>query len=81
MITKILNDEERKMFNKIYEIKSEIVFIKKSGNRYYVSINANKYIRLKSGVAKLFIWHHLLSCVKLKTIYEICMQFILIKSI
>lgn len=56
MITKILNDEERKMFNKIYEIKSEIVFIKKSGNRYYMSINANKYIRLKSGVAKLFIF-------------------------
>lgn len=55
MITKILNDEEREMFNKIYEIKSEIVFVKKSGHRYYVSINTNKYIRLKSGIAKLFI--------------------------
>lgn len=55
MFTKILNDEEREMFNKIYEIKSEIVFIKKSGNRYYVSINANKYIRLKSDIARLFI--------------------------
>lgn len=55
MITKILNDEEREMFNKIYEIKSEIVFIKKSDRRYYVSINANKYIRLKSDIAKLFI--------------------------
>ncbi len=54
MITKILNDEERRMFNKIHEIKSEIVFIKKSGNKYYVSINVNKYIRLKSDIAKLF---------------------------
>lgn len=41
MFTKILNDEERKMFNKIHEIKSEIVFIKKAGNKYYVSINAD----------------------------------------
>lgn len=55
MFTKILNDEEREMFNKIYEIKSEIVFIKKSGNKYYVSINADKYIRLKSSIAKLFL--------------------------
>lgn len=54
MFTKILNDEEREMFNKIHEIKSDIVFIKKSGNRYYVSINANKYIRLSKDVAKLF---------------------------
>lgn len=55
MFTKILNDEEREMFNKIHEIKSEIVFIKKSSNKYYVSINADKYIRLKSSIAKLFI--------------------------
>lgn len=55
MFTKILNDEERAMFNKIHEIKSEIVFIKKSGNKYYVSINADKYIRLKSSIAKLFL--------------------------
>nr|DAH24326.1 MAG TPA: hypothetical protein [Caudoviricetes sp.] len=55
MFTKILNDEERNMFNKIYEIKSEIVLIKKSSNKYYVSINADKYIRLKSSIAKLFL--------------------------
>lgn len=55
MITKILNDEERRMFNKIHEIKSEIVFVKKTGNKYYVSINTNKYIRLKSDIAKLFL--------------------------
>ena len=55
MFSKILSDEERKMFNKIHEIKSEIVFIKKAGNKYYVRINADKYIRLKSSIAKLFI--------------------------
>ncbi len=55
MFTKILNDEERKMFNKIHEIKSEIVLIKKSSNKYYVSINTDKYIRLKPSIAKLFI--------------------------
>lgn len=55
MFTKILNDEEREMFNKIHEIKSEIVLIKKSSNKYYVSINADKYIRLKSSIAKLFL--------------------------
>ena len=54
MITKILNDEERNMFNKIYEIKSEIVFIKKSGNKYYASINTSKYLRINSKIAKLF---------------------------
>ena len=56
MITKILNDEERKMFNKIYEIKSEIVFIKKSGNRYYAKINDSKYFRLSKNIANLFIY-------------------------
>lgn len=54
MFTKILNDEEREMFNKIYEIKSEIVIIKKSSNKYYISINADKYVRLNPNVAKLF---------------------------
>lgn len=55
MITKILNDEERAMFNKIYEIKSEVVFIKKLGSRYYAKINDSKYFRLKSNIAKLFM--------------------------
>lgn len=55
MFTKILNDEERKMFNKIYEIKSEIVFIKKVNNRYYAKINDSKYFRLNKVTAKLFI--------------------------
>lgn len=55
MFTKILNDEERRMFNKIHEIKSEIVFIKKVGSRYYARINDSKYFRLKSDIAKLFI--------------------------
>lgn len=55
MFTKILNDEEREMFNKIHEIKSEIVFIKKTNNRYYAKINDSKYFRLKSNIAKLFM--------------------------
>lgn len=55
MFTKILNDEEREMFNKIYEIKSEIVFIKKVGNRYYAKINDSNYFRLSKNVAKLFL--------------------------
>lgn len=54
MRTKILDNKEREMFNKIYEIKSEIVLIKKSSNKYYVSINADKYVRLNPNVAKLF---------------------------
>lgn len=55
MITKILNDEEITMFNKIYEIKSEIVFIKKVGSRYYARINDSKYLRLSKDIAKLFM--------------------------
>ena len=55
MITKILNDEERSMFNKIYEIKSGCVFIKRVKNQYYVSINTDKYIRINSGIARLFV--------------------------
>lgn len=55
MFTKILNDEEREMFNKIHEIKSEIVFIKKSGSRYYAKINDSNYFRLSKDIAKLFI--------------------------
>ncbi len=55
MFTKILNDEEREMFNKIHEIKSDIVFIKKSGNRYYAKINDSNYFRLSKNIAKLFI--------------------------
>lgn len=55
MITKILNNEERNMFNKIYEIKSEIVFIKKSGNRYYAKVNDSNYFRLSKNIAKLFV--------------------------
>lgn len=55
MFTKILNDEERKIFNKIHEIKSEIVFIKKVGNRYYAKINDSNYFRLSKNVAKLFL--------------------------
>jgi hypothetical protein len=55
MITKILNDEEITMFNKIYEIKSEIVFIKKVGSRYYAKINDSNYFRLNKNIAKLFI--------------------------
>lgn len=55
MFTKILNDEEREMFNKIHEIKSEIVFIKKTNNRYYAKINDSKYFRLNKNIAKLFV--------------------------
>lgn len=55
MFTKILNDEEREMFNKIHEIKSEIVFIKKANNRYYAKINDSNYFRLSKDVAKLFL--------------------------
>lgn len=55
MFTKILNDEEREMFNKIHEIKSEIVFIKKAGSRYYAKINDSNYFRLSKEIAKLFI--------------------------
>ena len=55
MITKILNVEERIKFNKIYKIRSEMVLLKKANNRYYVNINATKYVRIKSNIAKLFI--------------------------
>lgn len=55
MITKILSDEELTMFNKIHEIKSDIVFIKKVGSRYYAKINDSKYFRLSKDIAKLFI--------------------------
>lgn len=55
MFTKILNDEEREMFNKIHEIKSDIVFIKKVGSRYYAKINGSNYFRLSKDIAKLFI--------------------------
>ena len=48
MFTKILNDEEREMFNKIHEIKSGIVFIKKSGNRYYAKTARNAVRALRS---------------------------------
>lgn len=55
MFTKILNDEERETFNKIHEIKSDIVFIKKANKRYYVKINDSNYFRLSKNIAKLFI--------------------------
>lgn len=55
MFTKILNDEEREMFNKIHEIKTEVVFIKKVGNRYYAKINDSKYFRLNKVIGKLFM--------------------------
>lgn len=55
MITKILNDEERRMFNKIHEINSEVVFIKKSGSRYYAKINDSNYFRLSKNIANVFL--------------------------
>lgn len=55
MYTIILNEEQRKMFNKIYEIQSDIVFIKKSGNKFYAKVNASNWFKLDKNIAKYFI--------------------------
>lgn len=51
----ILNEEQRKMFNKIYEIQSDIVFIKKSNNNFYVRIDVSSWFKLDQNIAKYFI--------------------------
>ena len=51
----ILNEEQRKMFNKIYEIQSDIVFIKKSNNSFYVKIDISNWLKLNKNIAKYFI--------------------------
>lgn len=51
----ILNEEQRAMFNKIYEIKSDIVFIKKSNNNFYVKIDISNWFKLNGNIAKYFI--------------------------
>lgn len=51
----ILNEEQRKMFNKIFEIQSDIVFIKKSSNKFYARVNVSNWFKLDQNIAKYFI--------------------------
>lgn len=55
MFCKILNNEELKEFNELYGKDAFLVMIKKTNDRYYINIDASKYIRISEALALKFL--------------------------
>lgn len=54
MHTKVLSEEEKNIFEYIYQIKCYRVLISKSNNDFFASIDGSKPLEIEYYVAKIF---------------------------
>lgn len=52
---KLLNDQERNLFIKLYDIDAQCIIISKHNKSYYISIDGSKFFRLSKYIGQLFM--------------------------
>ncbi len=54
MYTKVLSEEEKRIFEYIFQIKCSMVLLSKYENKYFISIDGSKKLEIEEYIAKIF---------------------------